>query len=160
MFSTVTPVEGTGGYVVGSAGRYRTDTLASRSTDVSGSNRTPTVVEVPYPEVADGGRSGTLSVSVVATPGRHDSGFITVMAGSGVMETVDIGTFLERGGGLVTIGGLPAGSALAAPTGLPYRVAVRVWNSRNASGTLTRVASTVSATLGDAGVGSFTLQVQ
>ena len=158
-FSAVAPAEGTGGYVVGSAGQYRSDTLASRATYVSGSARTPTVVEVPYPEVADGGRPGTLSVSVVATPGRHDSGFITVMAGSGVIETVDVGTLLERGGGLVTIGGLPAGNALAAPTGVPYRVSVRAWNSRNASGTFTRVASTVSATLGDAGVGSFTLQL-
>lgn len=159
-FSVVTPAEGTGSYVVGSAGPYRADTLAARSTDVSGGINRPTVVEVPYPELVAGGRLGSLTVSILASPGRHDSGFITVMAGSWLIETVDIGTLLERGGGLVTIDGLPAGSALAAPAGVPFRVAVRAWNSRNASGTLTWSASTASVILGDTGVGSVTLQVQ
>jgi hypothetical protein len=159
VFSAVAPAEGAGGYIVGSAGQFRAETLAAASTAVSGGINRPTVVEVPYPEVADGGRPGTLSVTVVATVGRYDSGFIAVMAGSGLVEAVDIGTLLERGGGLVTIGGLPAGSALAAPAGVPYRVSVRAWNSRNASGTLTRVTAAGSATLGDAGAGSFALQI-
>ena len=159
-FAATSPAEGTGGYLVGSSGLYRADTLASRSSDVTGGRNRPTEVTVPDPQVADGGRAGTIVVTVSAVATRYDSGFITVMAGPEVIETVDVGTLLERGGGIVTIGGLPAGSALAPLAGVPYRIALRAWNTRNASGSLASFASARSVTLGDAGSGSFALEVQ
>jgi hypothetical protein len=82
------------------------------------------------------------------------------MAGPELVETVDVGALLERGGGIVTIAGLPAGSALAPVAGVPYRIALRAWNSRNAAGTLASFASQRSISLGDTGTGSVALQVQ
>ncbi len=159
-FATTSPAEGTGGYLVGSAGLYRADTLASRSSDVTGGRNRPTIVTVPDPQLADGGRAGTLVVNLSAAVARYDNGFITVMAGPEVMETVDVGALLERGGGIVTIGSLPAGSALAPVAGVPYRIALRAWNSRNASGSLASLASERSVSLGDTGTGSFALRLQ
>jgi hypothetical protein len=159
-FSATTPAEGTGGYLVGSSGAYRQGELATRTSDVSGSSGRPTVVTVPFPEVASGGRRGTLTVNLLATPGQYDNGFVAVMAGHELVETVEIGTLLDRGGGLITIAGLPAGAALAPATGIPYRVAVRAWNSRNAANTFTWTAATRSVILGDTGVGAFSFQLQ
>jgi hypothetical protein len=159
-FATTSPVEGTGGYLVGSSGLYRADTLASRASDVTGGRNRPTEVIVPDPQVADGGREGTIIVTIAAAATRYDNGFITVMAGPEVVETVDVGALLERGGGIVTIGGLPAGSALAPVAGIAYRIALRAWNSRNASGSLASFASQRSVSLGDTGTGSVALQVQ
>jgi hypothetical protein len=110
--------------------------------------------------VASGGRSGTLSVNLLATPGRYDNGFVTVMAGTELVETVEVGTLLDRGGGLILIDGLPAGASLAPTTGIAYRVAVRAWSSRNAANTLTWSAATRSVNLGDTGIGAFSLQLQ
>jgi hypothetical protein len=159
-FSATTPAEGTGGFLVGSSGAYRASELATRSADVSGSKGRPTVVDVPFPAVASGGRSGTLSVNLLATPGRYDNGFVTVMAGTELVETVEVGTLLDRGGGLILIDGLPAGASLAPTTGIAYRVAVRAWSSRNAANTLTWSAATRSVNLGDTGIGAFSLQLQ
>lgn len=159
-FATTSPAEGTGGYLVGSSGLYRAEALASRSSDVTGGRNRPTIVTVPDPQLADGGRAGTIAVTISAAVARYDNGFITVMAGPEVIETVDVGALLERGGGIVTIGGLPAGSALAPVAGVPYRIALRAWNSRNASGSLASLASERSVSLGDTGTGSFALRVQ
>lgn len=158
--SASTPAEGTGGYLVGSSGAYRQSDLATRTSDVSGGSGRPTIVTVPFPEVATGGRRGTLTVNLLSTPGQYDNGFVAVMAGHEIVETVEIGTLLDRGGGLITIAGLPAGAALAPATGIPYRVAVRAWNSRNAANTLTWSAASRSVNLGDTGVGAFSFQLQ
>jgi hypothetical protein len=159
-FSATTPAEGTGGYLVGSSGEYRESELATRASEVSGGSGRPTVVTVPFPEVASGGRRGTLTVNLLSTPGQYDNGFVAVMAGHELVETVEIGTLLDRGGGLITIAGLPAGAALAPATGIPYRVAVRAWNSRNATNTFTWTAATRSVNLGDTAVGAFAFQLQ
>ncbi len=159
VLSTTTPAEGSGAFVVGSAGPYRADTLASSAVDVSGGSNRPTLVKVPYPQLANGGRSGTLTVELRATSGRFNAGFVAVQAGSRLVDTVEVGRLLERGGGTVSIKGLPAGSALAATAGVPYQVAVRAWNSGNPAGTITRVAAPASVTLGDAGTGSLLLQI-
>lgn len=158
--SASTPAEGTGGFLVGSSGAYRKSELATRTSDVSGGSGRPTLVTAPFPEVASGGRRGTLTVNLLSTPGQYDNGFVAVMAGHELVETVEIGTLLDRGGGLITIAGLPAGAALAPATGIPYRVAVRAWNSRNAANTLTWTSATRSVNLGDTGVGAFSFQLQ
>ena len=76
------------------------------------------------------------------------------------METTRVDALLRLGGGSVIIDGLPAGSELAPPAGVSYQVSLRAWSSRNAAGTITRIAGPASVTLGDAGFGALQLQVQ
>jgi hypothetical protein len=159
-FATATPAEGSGSYLVGSTGPYRADTLETDSVSVTGSSGNPSLVVAPLPEIAEGGRSGALAVTILVPAGSFDRGFVTVGTGHRVVETASVDALLERGGGVITITGLPAGSALAPAAGVPYQVALRAWNSRNAGGTITRVAGAASATLGDGGVGAVSLRIQ
>lgn len=159
-FATATPSERVGGYLVGSAGPYRELTLAAGPVVVTGSSSRPSQIAVPFPEFAAGGRAGRLTVNLQAPVGRYDRGFVAVMAGHQLVETVNVDGLLERGGGTLLIEGLPSGSALAPAAGVSYRAALRAWNSRNAAGTIRRVASDGSAALGDAGTGALQLEVQ
>jgi hypothetical protein len=159
-FKTVTPAEGTGGYVVGTSGLYRADTLASDSVVVSGTSSRPTVVPAPYPTIVAGGRAGTLTVSLQAPTSRFDSGLLLASVGNRIVEAADVGTLLAKGGGLVILSNLPAGSTLVPTTGVPYRVSLRAWNSRNAAGTLTSAGSGTSVTLGDFGSSGTAIQIQ
>lgn len=159
-FSTATPAEGSNGYLVGSAGQYRVDTLDTAPVDITGTSNRPSRVVAPYPEIADGGRAGSLTVTIVVPAGRFNRGFVTVSSGHRVMETVSVDALLASGGGAVTITGLPAGSELAPVAGVPYQVALRAWNSRNPAGTITTVSGGTSVLLGDAGTGAVSLQVR
>jgi hypothetical protein len=159
-FAATAPAEGSGGYRVGSAGPYRADTLATGPVEVTGNSSRPSTVTVPFPEIAAGGRAGRLTVNLQAPAGRYDRGFVTVMAGHRVVETVGVDALVERGGGTIVVTGLPAGSELAPPAGVPYRAALRAWNSRNPAGTIVRVGGAASATLGDGGTGVLLLQAQ
>ncbi len=159
-FAATAPAGGSGGYRVGSAGSYRADTLAANPVVVTGTSSRPSTVTVPFPEIAAGGRAGRLTVNLQTPAGRYDRGFITVMAGHRLMETASVDALVERGGGTIIVTGLPAGSGLAPAAGVPYRVALRAWNSRNAAGTIVRVGGTASATLGDGGTGVLLLQAQ
>lgn len=159
-FDTVTPSERDGGYLVGSGGPYRSDTLAAAAVLVTGSSSRPTLLDVPVPEFAPGGRAGRLAIGLTAPVGRYDRGFVAVMAGHRLVETVRIDELLARGGGTVLVEGLPSGSALAPEAGVSYRAALRAWNSRNAAGTIRRVAAPGSASLGDGGAGALQIEVQ
>jgi hypothetical protein len=158
-FATLAPLEGDGGFVVGSEGRYRTDTLLTAPTLVSGTSTAPTPIVAPYPAIAAGGSAGTLSVTLQTTAGRYDSGFVVVAAGSRVVDAAPVGTLLASGGGTITVANVPGGGALAASAGVPYQVAVRAWNSNNATASLVRVATSTSTVLGAAVSGSVTLQL-
>jgi hypothetical protein len=157
-FTTVTPAEGDGGYVPGSEGLYRADTLAGTSTVINGTASAPTELVVPAPAVATGGITGTLSVTVSSTPGSYDSGFLVVSSGDRIVETASVASQLAAGGGTVTLS-LPAGDALAAATGIPYQVAVRAWSSANPTSTLERVAGPNSVNLGTSASASLAIQV-
>jgi hypothetical protein len=157
-FTTLAPAEGDGGYVPGSEGLFRTDTLAGTATVVSGTAGAPTEVLVPAPAVAAGGITGTLAVSLSSTVGSYDSGFLVVSSGDRIVETAAIGSALASGGGSVTLS-LPAGDVLAPPSGIPYQVAVRAWSSSNPTSTLTRVAGPHSVNLGDSAAASLSIQV-
>lgn len=159
-FSEVTPVQRAGGYVAGSSGPYRTDTLADEAVVVTGGSDRPTVVTVPYPEIAASGRSGRLAINVQAPVGRYDRGFITVMTAGRLVDVLSIDELVDRGGGVVFVDGLPSGAALAPDAGVSYRAALRAWNSRNAAGTIQRVAATASASLGDLGAGTLLIEVR
>jgi hypothetical protein len=158
-FSTMAPVEGTGGYVVGTEGLYRADTLATSPTVVTGTSAAPTPVVAPYPQLAAGAVKSTINLALTVPSGEYDSGFVVVSAGNRVVETTNIGALLYAGGGTVTITNLPGGSALASSSGVPYQVAVRAWLSTNAATSFVRVAGTSSVVLGNAGSGSVSLQV-
>jgi hypothetical protein len=160
VFDTVTPSERDGGYLVGSAGPYRSDTLAAAPVLVTGSSSRPTLLDVPVPDFAAGGRAGRLTIGLQAPVGRYDRGFVAVMTGHRLVETVRVDELLARGGGTVLVEGLPSGSALARAAGVSYRAALRAWNSRNAAGTIQRVAAPGSASLGDGGEGTLQLEVQ
>ena len=159
-FDTVTPSERDGGYLVGSAGPYRSDTLAAAAVLVNGSSSRPTLLDVPVPDYAAGGRAGRLTIGLQAPVGRYDRGFVAVMAGHRLVETVRVDELLARGGGTVLVEGLPSGSALAPEAGVSYLAALRAWNSRDAAGTIRRVAASGSASLGDGGAGTLQLEVQ
>ena len=159
-FVVDTPAEGIGGYLVGSTGLYRSATFAANPVEVSGTSSRPTLVAAPFPQIAAGGGAGRLTVNLLVPSGRYDSGFLAVQAAHGLVETVRVDALLRLGGGSLIIDGLPAGSELAPLTGVSYQVSLRAWNSRNAAGTITRIAGPASVTLGDAGFGALQLQVQ
>jgi hypothetical protein len=159
-FATTVPAEGKGGYVVGTTGLYRADTLSTNPVVVQGTSNSPTLVTAPFPTVAAGGRSGTLTVTVQVPVGRFDSGFVAIGAGNRLVETANVGPLLQKGGGSFTMTRIPSGSGFAPATGVPYQASLRAWNSRDAAGTITRVAATGSVTLGDLGVAAIALQAQ
>jgi hypothetical protein len=157
-FTTLAPSEGDGGYLVGSEGLYRADTLAGTSTVINGTAAAPTELSVPLPAVAAGGVTGNLTITIASTAGSYDSGFLLVSSGDRVVESASIPSLLAAGGGTVTLS-LPAGSALAAPSGVPYQVAIRAWSSANPTSTLVRVAGANSVNLGDSGAAAVSVQV-
>ena len=155
--STLAPVEGAGGYVVGTEGRYRADTLSTTPSVVSGTSTAPTPIFAPYPAFAAGGVTGTIALTLTTTAGIYDSGFVVISAGNRVVEAVTVGALLSTGGGTIKILNLPAGAALTATTGVPYQVAIRAWNSNSAAASLVRVISTSSTVLGNGGSAAVTL---
>jgi len=159
-FSQAAPSEGEGYYVVGSDGPYKADALASAATKISGTATVPTTVAAPVPALASGLAAGSLQVSVAASAGRYDSGFLIVTAGNRVLDTASVGSVLAAGGGTVTITGLPVGNAAATPsTAIPLSVGIRAWNSGNPASALASVAAAGSATIGSTGVATLSVTV-
>jgi hypothetical protein len=157
-FTTLAPAQGDGGYLPGSEGLYRADTLAGTATVVNGTQASPTELLVPVPAVASGGVTGTLAITLTSTAGSYDSGFLVVSSGDRIVETAPIPTQLAAGGGTVTVS-LPAGSALAPTNGVPYQVGIRAWSSSDPTSTLVRVAGPNSVNLGDSGTAALSIQV-
>ena len=157
--STAPPAQNDGGFIIGSDGLYRTDTLAGTATPVSGSAAAPSEIFVPLPTVASGGQIGTLSVSISVPAGTFNAGFLLASAGDRVVDGANIASLLAGGGGTVTLS-LPGGSGLAASAGVPYQVAVRAWNTGNAATTYVRAAAGNSINLGDSGAASISLSFQ
>ena len=119
--ASASALEGQGGYVIGTEGLFRTDTLDVKSSVLTGTVTAPSLVFAPSPALVSGAVAGTLSVSIAASNTSLDSGFITVSAGGRIVDTADISKLLQTGGGTATIAGIPAGSVLApnAWSGLP-----------------------------------------
>ncbi len=159
-FTTEDPLEREGGYVVGSSGLYRADTLNSVPSTITGTLAVPTIVVAPVPTLPAGAFAGTLTVSVSTTSrDEYDSGFVTVSSGNRLVETAGIAAILPGGGGTITITNLPSGTALVSGAGVPYQVAVRAWNSSNPSGTITRTAGPNSLSFGNGSAGSIAIQL-
>jgi len=159
-FTTEDPLELEGGYVVGSSGLYRADTLNSVASAITGTLAVPTVVAAPVPALPAGAFAGTLTVSVSTTSrDEYDSGFVTVSSGNRLVETAGIAAILPGGGGSITITNLPSGTALVSGAGVPYQVAVRAWNSSNPNGTITRTAGPNSLSFGNGAAGSIAISL-
>jgi Domain of unknown function (DUF4382) len=159
-FTTENPLEGQGGYVVGSSGLYRADTLNTAASAITGTLAAPTVVPAPVPTLPAGASVSTLTVTVSTTSrNEFDSGFVTVSSGNRLVETAGIAAILPGGGGSVTIANLPSGTALVGGNGVPYQVAVRAWNSSDPADTITRVAGQNSLSFGTATTGSIAIQL-
>jgi len=159
-FTTEDPLEREGGYVVGSSGLYRADTLNSVPSAVTGTLAVPTIVAAPVPTLPAGAFAGTLTVSFSTTSrDEYDSGFVTVSSGNRLVETAGIAALLPGGGGTITITNLPSGTALVSGAGVPYQVAVRAWNSANPSGTITRTAGANSLSFGNGAAGSISISL-
>jgi hypothetical protein len=158
-FASASPVEGNGGYLVGTEGLFRADTLDVKSTLLTGTVTAPTLVIAPSPALVSGALSGTLTVSLTASGASLDTGFITVSSGGRIVDTTDISRLLQAGGGTATISGIPAGSTLAPSGGPAYQLSVRAWNTSNPTGTITRSAASSSINLGNSAVASAAIQV-
>ena len=156
---TTAPLEGSGGYLVGSEGLYRLDTLPTTPAVINGTSSAATPVIAPVPRLAANAISGRVLLTLASGAGVYDSGFVVVSAGNRVVETANVGALLAAGGGTVTLAGLPSGAALTASSGVPYQLAVRAWNSSNAAASIVRVASTGSVLLGTSGHASLTIQM-
>jgi hypothetical protein len=159
-FTAAAPLEGAGGYRIESEGLYRAVTFATGSAIVGGSVTSPTLLDAPYPSLAAGAIPGSITLTVATTSGQYDSGFAVISSGGRLVETADVSALLRAGGGTATVGGLPAGSALVPGAGVPYQAAIRAWNSSDPAGTLVRASAAASTSLGDAGTGAITIQLQ
>lgn len=160
--ATVAPVEGAGGYLVGSEAMYRTDAILTAAPAViTGTSTQPTEVLAPVPPLASGYGRASLTVRFATTPGAYDSGFVLIASGNRIIDTVNAAALVAGGGGQVTFTGLAGGGAVAAgspaSSGIPYQVSLRAWNSGNAASTLTSVAGTASVHLAAGSTAAITL---
>src|ERR1700681_1019176 len=130
------PAEGAGRYLVAASAPSFTD--GSLTTSVSApptGTTTPVAVTVPTLTLAPGVTSGSISASVTqATAGKYDHGELLVTHNGALVATTPVDAALAQGAGAtITVNGLPSGTSAAL-----YYVAVRAWNSRDASATLQR----------------------
>src|SRR6202163_440572 len=130
------PAEGAGRYLVAASAPSFTD--GALTTTVSApptGTTTPVAVTVPTLTLAPGVTSGSISASVTqATAGKYDHGELLVTHNGALVATTPVDAALAQGAGAtITVNGLPSGTSAAL-----YYVAVRAWNSRDASATLQR----------------------
>jgi hypothetical protein len=153
------PAEGNARFLIGTEGHLRSDALATLQTPVSGSESTPTLVFAPVPNLASGAGSGRIDVTVSAAAGRYDAGFLVVTSGNRLVESADLAALLAAGGGSLSLT-VPAGSGLSgAAAGVPYQLALRAWNSRDAAGSLVRSAATAGLVLGAGAIAAASISV-
>jgi hypothetical protein len=130
------PAEGAGRYLVAASAPSFTDgTLTTTVSAPPAGTTTPVAVTVPALTLAPGVTSGSISASVTqATAGKYDHGELLVTHNGALVATTPVDTALAQGAGAtITLNGLPTGTSAAL-----YYVAVRAWNSRDATGTLQR----------------------
>jgi hypothetical protein len=130
------PAEGAGRYLVAASAPSFTDgTLTTTVSAPPAGTTTPVVVTVPALTLAPGAAAGSISASVTqATAGKYDHGELLVTHDGTLVATTPLdAAFAQGAGATITASGLPTGTSAAL-----YYVAVRAWNSRDASGTLQR----------------------
>ncbi len=158
-FSTLVPVQGAGAYLLSSEALYRSDALAPSPVQLDGTLAQPTLVLAPVPGFPAGVVGGTLNITISATAGQFDSGFVTIASGNRLVETADLSGVLAAGGGVVLVAGIPSGTVLGNGAGVPYQFAVRAWQSADAANSFVRVAGPNTVVMGGAGSGSVVIQL-
>jgi hypothetical protein len=128
------PTETAGKYrVAASAPGFADGTFGPVVGPPAGTSTTPVTVSVPTLSIASGGATGSVLAAVTpASAGKYDQGQLIVAHEGTVVGTTALNGVLAQGGGNVSAI-VPAGTPAAL-----YYVSVRVWNSRNPSGTLQR----------------------
>jgi hypothetical protein len=151
------PAEGAGRYLVAaSAPSFSDAALRSTVSAPPTGTTTPVVVTVPALTLAPGATSGSISASITqATAGKYDHGELLVTHDGALVATTPLDAALAQGAGAtLTIDGLPTGTAAAL-----YYVAVRAWNSRDASGTLQRQSYPTAIDLRGSATGTLPLTI-
>jgi hypothetical protein len=153
------PAEGAGRYLVAASAPSFTDGTLTTTTTVSAppAGTTTTVpVTVPALTLAPGATSGSISASLTqATAGKYDHGELLLTHDGTLVATTPLDTALAQGAGAtITVNGLPAGTSAAR-----YYVAVRAWNSRDATGTLQRQSYPTAIDLRGSATGAVQLTI-
>jgi hypothetical protein len=151
------PAEGAGRYhVAASAPSFTDGTLTTTVSAPPAGTTTPVMVTVPALALAPGAASGTISASVTeATAGKYDHGELLVTHDGMLVATTPLDAALAQGAGATVIaGGLPTGTSAAR-----YYVAVRAWNSRDATGTLQRQSYPTAIDLRGSATGAVQLTI-
>ena len=151
------PAEGAGQYLVAASAPSFTDgTLTTTVSAPPAGTTTPVAVVVPGLTLAPGATSSSISASVTqATAGKYDHGELLVTHDGTLVATTPLDAALAQGAGAtITVRGLPAGTSAAR-----YYVAVRAWNSRDATGTLQRQSYPTAIDLRSAGTGAVQLTI-
>ncbi len=126
------PVQGTGKYAVAGTAPNYTDGALTTVVAPPGSGTAPQTVTVPGLTLATGATTGSVVAAVTpATPGKYNAGVLLVSHEGALVAQVRLDSVLASGGNVSAI--VPAGT-----TSSLYYVSVRVWNTRNAGGTLSR----------------------
>jgi hypothetical protein len=151
------PAEGAGRYLVAASAPSFTDgTLTTTVSAPPAGTTTPVAVTVPALTLAPGATSGSISASVTqATAGKYDHGELLVTHDGTLVATTPLDAALAQGAGAaITASGLPTGTSAAL-----YYVAVRAWNSRDASGTLQRQSYPTAIDLRGSATGAVQLTI-
>jgi uncharacterized protein DUF4382 len=151
------PAEGAGRYLVAASAPSFTDgTLTTTVSAPPAGTTTPVVVTVPALTLAPGATSGSISASVTqATAGKYDHGELLVTHDGTLVATTPLDAALAQSAGAAIIaGGLPTGTSAAR-----YYVAVRAWNSRDATGTLQRQSYPTAIDLRGSATGAVQLTI-
>ena len=155
-FSTSAPGEGIGAYRIASAAPLRT--ASALATTIAAPNVNPGTVQPIFlpPIVSDAGTltlSGTLNL---LRPGRFDTGFLLVSRGGQIIDVKDLSSALANSAASVSF----SDSSLPGSAVIPfYDVSVRLWNSGDPSGTLTRAALPTPLDLSHGNLGGLLLTV-
>jgi hypothetical protein len=151
------PAEGAGRYLVAASAPSFTDgTLTTTVSAPPAGTTTPVVVTVPALTLAPGATSGSISASVTeAFAGKYDHGELLVTHDGTLVATTPLDSALAQGAGATIItSGLPTGTSAAR-----YYVAVRAWNSRDATGTLQRQSYPTAIDLRGSATGAVQLTI-
>jgi hypothetical protein len=151
------PAEGAGRYLVAASAPSFTDgTLTTTVSAPPAGTTTPVVVTVPALTLAPGATSGSISASVTqATAGKYDHGELLVTHDGTLVATTPLDAALAQGAGAAIVAsGLPTGTSAAR-----YYVAVRAWNSRDATGTLQRQSYPTAIDLRGSATGAVQLTI-
>ena len=127
------PLQGAGKYVVaGTAPNYADGPLTALVGPRRASGTTPATVTVPGLSLAAGASAGSIVATVTpATAGKYNQGELLVSHEGALVTRVPLDSVLAQGGNMSV--SAPAGTGSSY-----YYVSVRVWNSSNPSGTLSR----------------------